>query len=221
MGCFGDAISLLLMAITRLRRKLIGSKFVLLLNLTHNLKAAFGLFCSFVFCCCCCCCFLVLSFSLSQYKKDALACLPLKSRLCSYNLWVRVIHFFVICRPNELNDDLRYAPINQQGRVLGPRVLPQGPSTTSAPRNGPIDPTVPFAVPQKKRSAKKPRSEPSEPAIGRFWFLLLLWNPGKTNAVINILGNDLYLANARLAQLDERRSGQWKAAGLKAWPDFP
>ena len=49
MGCFGDAISLLLMAITRLRRKLIGSTFVLLLNLTHNLKAAFSLFCSFVF----------------------------------------------------------------------------------------------------------------------------------------------------------------------------
>ena len=49
MGCFGDAISLLLMAITRLRRKLIESKFVLLLNLTHNLKAAFSLFCSFVF----------------------------------------------------------------------------------------------------------------------------------------------------------------------------
>ena len=58
--------------------------------------------------------------------------------------------------------------MDQRGRVLGARALPQGPSTTSAPKNGPIDPTVPFAVPQKKKSAKKPRSEPSEPAIGRF-----------------------------------------------------
>ena len=27
--------------------------------------------------------------------------------------------------------------------------------------------------------------------------------------------NDLYFANARLAQLDERRSGKWEAAGSK------
>lgn len=61
--------------------------------------------------------------------------------------------------------DPGYAEVDQ-GRVLGPRVLPQGPPTTSAPRNGLLDPTVPYAVPQKKKS-KKPRSEPSEPGIGK------------------------------------------------------
>ncbi|XP_073256452.1 uncharacterized protein [Porites lutea] len=85
-------------------------------------------------------------------------------------------------RPNELNFDPRYAPVDQQGRVLGPRVLPQGLSTTSAPRNGPIDPTVPYSMPQKKKSTKKPRSEPSEPAIGRPRPLPLMVGPSFYNA---------------------------------------
>ena len=142
------------MAITRLRRKLDRNSSSYLTSLTTSRRPLVLFVC-------------LLSFPLSHYK-DALAYLLFKSRLCSYNLLLLVIHFFVTCRPNELNVDPRYAPVDQQGRVLGPRVLPQGPSTTSAPRNGPIDPTVPYSMPQKKKSTKKPRSEPSEPAIGRF-----------------------------------------------------
>ena len=171
------------LAITRLRRKLDrnSSSYLTSLTTSRRLKFFFFFFFLFLFF------FFLFSSPLLHYK-DALAYLLFKSRLCSYDLWLLVIHFVVICRPNELNDDPRYALLDQQGRGLGPRVLPQGPSLTSAPRNGPIDPTVPYAMPQKKKSTKKPRSEPSNPAIGRFWFLLLLWNPGKTNAVINMYG---------------------------------
>lgn len=148
-----------------------------------------------------------------------MAYLLFKSRLCSYNLLLLVIHFFVTCRPNELNVDPRYAPVDQQGRVLGPRVLPQGPSTTSAPRNGPIDPTVPYSMPQKKKSTKKPRSEPSEPAIGRFWFLLLLWNPGKTSAATNMYVKWSLFCKRPVSSVGWPPIWQVGSRGFKAWPD--
>ena len=148
-----------------------------------------------------------------------MAYLLFKSRLCSCNFLLLVIHLFVICRPNELNDDPRYAPVDQQGRVFGPRVLPQGPSTTSAPRNGPIDPTVPYLMPQKKKSTKKPRSEPSEPAIGRFWSLLLLWNPGKTSAAINMYGKWSLFCKRTVSSVGWAPIWQVGTRGFKAWPD--
>ena len=148
-----------------------------------------------------------------------MAYLLFKSRLCSCNFLLLVIHLFVICRPNELNDDPRYAPVDQQGRVLGPRLLPQGLSTTSAPRNGPIDPTVPYSMPQKKKSTKKPRSEPSEPAIGRFWSLLLLWNPGKTSAAINMYGKWSLFWKRTVSSVGWAPIWQVGTRGFKAWPD--
>lgn len=58
----------------------------------------------------------------------------------------------------------RYAPVDQQAHVLGPRVLPSGHPTDNGPRRGPLDPSVPYALPQKKNKPKKPRHEP---AIGK------------------------------------------------------
>ena len=85
---------------------------------------------------------------------------------------VRTVHFIyhlhvILTRHVESSrEDPRYASVDL-GRGLGARVLPQGPPVTSAPRNnGPLDPTVPYAMPQKKKS-RKPRSEPGEPAFGK------------------------------------------------------
>lgn len=63
-----------------------------------------------------------------------------------------------------------YAAVDQQGRVMGPRVLPVGPQTSNGPRKGPFDPTVPYAMPQKKPKPKKPRPESHEPVIGKQLF---------------------------------------------------
>ena len=59
--------------------------------------------------------------------------------------------------------------LDAQGRVVGPRVLPVGPQN-DGPRRGPLDPTVPYALPQKKPKPKKPRPESHEPAIGKRLF---------------------------------------------------
>lgn len=64
-------------------------------------------------------------------------------------------------------EEPRYAPLDQQGHVMGPRVLPVGPPTNNGPRRGPLDPSVPYALLQKKNKPKKPRQEPHEPAIGK------------------------------------------------------
>ena len=58
----------------------------------------------------------------------------------------------------------RYAPVNQQAHVMAPRALPLGPPTNNGPRRGPLDSSVPYALPQKKNKPKKPRHEP---AIGK------------------------------------------------------
>ena len=58
----------------------------------------------------------------------------------------------------------RYAPVNQQAHVMAPRALPLGPPTNNGPRREPLNPSVPYALPQKKNKPKKPRHEP---AIGK------------------------------------------------------
>lgn len=59
-----------------------------------------------------------------------------------------------------------YAAVDRDGRVMGPRVLPMGANPSGRPANGPLDPTVPYALPQKRPKPKRPRREPNEPAIG-------------------------------------------------------
>ena len=44
---------------------------------------------------------------------------------------------------------------------MGERVLPVGQPTNNGPRRGPLDRSVPYAVPQKKNKPKKPRREPT------------------------------------------------------------
>ena len=72
--------------------------------------------------------------------------------------------FFSSNRHVESTGEPRYAPVDQQAHVMGPRVLPVGPPTNNGPRRGPPDPSVPYALPQKKNKPKKPRHEP---AIGK------------------------------------------------------
>ena len=45
-----------------------------------------------------------------------------------------------------------------------------GANPSGRPANGPLDPTVPYALPQKRPKPKRPRREPNEPAIGRRLF---------------------------------------------------
>lgn len=45
-----------------------------------------------------------------------------------------------------------------------------GANPSGRPANGPLDPTVPYALPQKRPKPKRPRREPNEPAIGRRFF---------------------------------------------------
>ena len=78
-----------------------------------------------------------------------------------------LIRLLVFNRHVESIEEARYAPVDQQGHVMGPRVLPVGPPKNNGPRRGPPDPSVPYAVPQKKNKPKKPRHEPHEPAIGK------------------------------------------------------
>ena len=77
-------------------------------------------------------------------------------------------HTFVFaCLPNrhvESIEEPRYAPVDQQPHVMGPRVLPVGPPANNGPRGVPLDPSVPYALPQRKNKPKKPRHEP---AIGK------------------------------------------------------
>lgn len=68
-----------------------------------------------------------------------------------------------------------YAAPDQPGRVMGPRVLPLGPQGNDGPRRGPHDPSVPYALLQKKPKPKKPRSEPQEPAIGKRFFYIYIF----------------------------------------------
>ncbi|XP_078379822.1 hemicentin-2-like isoform X2 [Oculina patagonica] len=74
-------------------------------------------------------------------------------------------------------DEPGYAAVDQQGRVMGPRVLPVGPQTSDGPRRGPPDTTVPYAMPQKKPKPKKPRPEPHEPAFERLHPPPLMYGP--------------------------------------------
>lgn len=47
------------------------------------------------------------------------------------------------------------------------RGFPRGSSSTSAPRNnGPLDPSVPYAVPQKKLKSRRSRGELNDPTVG-------------------------------------------------------
>ena len=86
----------------------------------------------------------------------------------AFTIHFKIYHLCVILTRHveSSREDPGYAAVDRE-YGLGPRVLPQGPKLTGAPRNnGPRDPTVPYALPQKKKS-RKPRSEPSEPAIGK------------------------------------------------------
>jgi len=74
-------------------------------------------------------------------------------------------HSFVFAffcnRHIESTQEPRYAPVDRQAPVMGERVLPVGPPTNNGHRRGPLDPSVPYAVPQKKNKPKKPRHEPA------------------------------------------------------------
>jgi len=68
---------------------------------------------------------------------------------------------FFCNRHIESTQEPRYAPVDQHAPVMGERVLPVGQPTNNGPRRGPLDPSVPYAVPQKKNKPKKPRREPA------------------------------------------------------------
>ena len=55
------------------------------------------------------------------------------------------------------------------------RGFPRGPSSTSAPRNnGSFDPSVPYALPQKKLKSRRSRGELNDPTVGMLLLLFLL-----------------------------------------------
>lgn len=105
--------------------------------------------------------------SLCQWLKIIFVRFAIVFCLILLYFYIFFVPFHTLTRHISSNEEPGYAAVDQQGRVMGPRVLPQGAPTTSAPRNGPLDPTVPYAIPQKKKSSKKPGREPSEPAIGK------------------------------------------------------
>ena len=77
------------------------------------------------------------------------------------------INFCILIRYVEsqpLNPD--YAT-EDHGLGTGSRGFPRGSSSTSAPRNnGPLDPSVPYAVPQKKLKSRRSRDELNDPTVG-------------------------------------------------------
>lgn len=88
-----------------------------------------------------------------------------------------LIWFGLVNRHVESIEEPGYAAVDRDGRVMGPRVLPMGANPSGRPANGPLDPTVPYALPQKRPKPKRPRREPNEPAIGRrfFFFNTITW----------------------------------------------
>lgn len=89
----------------------------------------------------------------------------LYAHLLSRSSFFFLVFFFN--RHVESTVEQRYAPVDQQAHVMGPRVLPSGHPTDNGPRRGPLDPSGPYALPQKKNKPKKPRHEP---AIGKRLF---------------------------------------------------
>ena len=81
-----------------------------------------------------------------------------------------MIWFGLVNRHVESIEEPGYAAVDRDGCVMGPRVLPMGANPSGRPANGPLDPTVPYALPQKRPKPKRPRREPNEPAIGRRFF---------------------------------------------------
>ena len=79
------------------------------------------------------------------------------------------INFCILTRNVEsqlLNPD--YAS-EDHGLGTDSRGFPRGSSSTSAPRNnGPLDPSVPYAVPQKKLKSRRSRGELNDPTVGMY-----------------------------------------------------
>ena len=79
------------------------------------------------------------------------------------------INFCILTRYVEsqpLNPD--YAT-EDHGIGTDSRGFPRGSSSTSAPRNnGPLDPSVPYAVPQKKLKSRRSRGELNDPTVGMY-----------------------------------------------------
>ncbi len=61
----------------------------------------------------------------------------------------------------------RYAGRRPMHAQANPMMSSLGPETNKDPRKGPLDPTVPYATPHKKKTSNKPRPEPRGAALGK------------------------------------------------------
>lgn len=84
----------------------------------------------------------------------------------TYSFSYAFISFILLNRHADQIENPLYTAVDQPKSDLGPRVSLQG-SKTNSPVKGPLDPTVPYAVPQKKNKSKKPRRESHEKAMGK------------------------------------------------------